>query len=268
MNGRRPPVPAIRVRRLCWIGFTTFVIRSYEDIVRYFFMTIAPSAVTTALYFVVFGTLIGQRVGSIGGFAYKEYIAPGLIVMPVIANSYSQASLSFVIAKIHKLIDEHLVSPLPSWMIVVSYVTGGSIRGILVGVSVGVVVLLFAHVPVQHFLPMMGALLLTSFVASLAGFINGVFAQTFDQASWVPSFVLTPLTYLGGVFYSLSQLPTWAQRLSHANPVFYVVNLFRYSMLGVSDVHIGIAVSIMLFGAVTLFAAAATLMKHGTGIRE
>jgi ABC-2 type transport system permease protein len=268
MNEQRSPVPPIRLSRLCWIGFTTFIIRSYEDIARYFFLTIAPSAVTTALYFVVFGMLIGQRVGSIGGIAYKEYIAPGLIVMPIIANSYSHASLSFCIAKIHKLLDEHLISPLPSWMIVVSYVAGGSIRGILVGVSVGVIVLLFAHTSVQHFLTMIGALLLTSLVSSLAGFINGVFAKTFDQANWIPSFVVTPLTYLGGVFYSVSLLPTWAQNLSRANPIFYMVNLVRYSMLGVSDVHVGLAVTIILLAAVAMFAVATTLMARGTGIRE
>jgi ABC-2 type transport system permease protein len=129
-------------------------------------------------------------------------------------------------------------------------------------------VALFAHVSVQHFLPMLGALLLTSLVASLAGFINGVFAKTFDEANWVPAFVLTPLTYLGGVFYSLSLLPTWAQTLSRANPILYMVNLFRYSMLGVSDVDIGISVAIMLFGAVSMFTVAATLMGRGTGIRE
>jgi ABC-2 type transport system permease protein len=189
-------------------------------------------------------------------------------MMPIIGNSYSHAALSFFTAKFHGLLDEHLVSPLPSWMIVVSYVAGGSIRGILVGVVVGVVVLLFMHTYVQHFVLMIGALLLTSLVSSLTGFINAVFAKTFDQVNWIPSFVLTPLTYCGGVFYSLSLLPAWAQKLSLANPIFYMVNLFRYSMLGVSDVHVGIAVSIMLFAALAMFAVAATLMKRGTGIRE
>jgi ABC-2 type transport system permease protein len=153
-------------------------------------------------------------------------------------------------------------------MIVVSYVAGGSLRGILVGVSVGVVVLFFVHTSVVHVLPMVGALLLTSLVSSLAGLINGVFAKTFDQANWISSFVLTPLTYLGGVFYSLSLLPTWAQEMSLANPIFYLVNLFRYCMLGVSDVHVGVAVSIIVFAAMAMFVVAATLMKRGIGIRE
>jgi ABC-2 type transport system permease protein len=153
-------------------------------------------------------------------------------------------------------------------MIVVSYVAGGSLRGILVGVSVGVVVLLFAHSSVEHFLPMIGALLLTSLIAALAGLINGVFAKTFDQATWISSLVLTPLTYLGGVFYSVSLLPGWAQELSRANPIFYLVNLFRFCMLGVSDVHVGIAVSIILGAAVVMFVVATTLMKRGIGIKD
>lgn len=265
---RKPTDTAIRVRRLWWIGFTTFVIRSYEDIVRYVYLTVAPPAVTTTLYFIVFGILIGPRIGSIGGFTYKEFIAPGLIAMPIIANAYSHASLSFFTAKIHRLIDEHLVSPQPAWMIVVSYVAGGALRGVLVGVSVGIVVLLFAQMSVEHFLPMIGALLLTSLVSSLAGLINGVFAKTFDQATWLSSFVLTPLTYLGGVFYSISLLPAWAQEVSRANPIFYLVNLFRYCMLGVSDVHVGVAVSVILFAVAAMFAVAVALMKRGIGIKE
>jgi len=231
-------------------------------------MTIAPSVVSTALYLIVFGMLVGQRVGSVGGFTYKQYIAPGLIVMPIIAASYSHAALSFFIAKLHKILDEHLISPLPSWMIVVSYVAGAAIRGILVGVSVAIVVLPFAHTYVQHPALMAATMLLTSLLFSLAGFINGVFVRTFDQANWVPLFVLTPLTYFGGVFYSLAILPTWAQDLSLANPIFYVVNLARYCLLGVSEVHVGIAVSIMLLVAVTMLAVAAMLVRHGVGIRE
>lgn len=265
---QRSTVPAIRLGRLCWLGFTTFIVRAYQDIVRYFFMTVAPSAVMTVLYFIVFGVLIGDRIGSVGGFDYKQYIAPGLIMMPIIESSYSHAALSFFTAKFHKLLDEHLISPLPSWMIVISYVAGGAIRGILVGVVVGTIVLLFTQLRVQHFFLMLGALLLTALVSSLAGFTNAVFAKTFDQANWISSFVLTPLTFCGGVFYSLTLLPGWAQGLSLANPIFYMVNLFRHSMLGVSDIHVGIAVSIMLFAAVALFTVAAVLMERGIGIRD
>jgi ABC-2 type transport system permease protein len=251
-----------------WIAFTTFVVRAYDDVVRYFFLTVAPSAVMTALYFVIFGELIGRRVGSVDGFEYRQYIAPGLIMMPIITTAYSHAALSFFIARMKKFLDEQLIAPLPGWIIVVSYVAGGVIRGVLVGVIVGAVALLFMRSPVQHFSLMIGALLLTALIASLAGFINGVFVTTFEQANWVPAFVLTPLTYLGGVFYSLASLPAWAQRLSLANPIFYLVNVFRYGMLGVSDVPVGVAVSIMLLAVVGLFGIAAILMERGTRIRE
>jgi ABC-2 type transport system permease protein len=267
MRDQTPTRPTRR-RQCLWIGFTTFVIRSYKDIVRYFILTIAPSAVMTALYFIIFGELIGRRMGAVGGVDYLHYVAPGLIMMPIITNSYSHAALSFVAAKIHRTLDEHLTSPLPSWMIVVSYVTGGMMRGILVGVTVGMVALLFTHTHIQHFFFMMGALFLTSLVCSLAGFINAVFAKDFDHATWVSSFVLTPLTYCGGVFYSLDLLPKWAQQLSLANPTVYMINLFRYGMLGVSDVSVGAAVLIMLIAAFGLFRTAAMLMKRGIGIKD
>jgi ABC-2 type transport system permease protein len=268
MNAVRSAVPSVRLFRLWWIGFTTFVFRAYRDIVRYSILTIAPSAITTALYFIVFGELVGRRIGSMGSVEYKQYIAPGLIMMPVIANSYSQAALSFFTAKFHRLIDEHLVSPLPAWLIVLSYAAGGLIRGILVGVAVGAVALLFTHTQVQHPLLMIGALLLATLVSSLAGFVTAVFAKSFDQINAVLSFVLTPLVYCSGVFYSIAVLPAWAQALSRANPIFYMVELFRFSMLGVSDVHAGIAVSFMLFASLALFVVAAKLIERGIGIRE
>jgi ABC-2 type transport system permease protein len=268
IDARRVAAPGIPLGRVRRVGFTTFIFRAYEDIVRYFFLTIAPPAVTTTLYLAVFGGLIGRRIGSVGGLHYMQYIAPGLIILPVIMGSYSQAGLSFVVAKIHRIIDEYLVSPQPGWMIVVSYVTGGSIRGILVGAAVAVVVLLITGVHVEHVFMTAGVLLLTSVVAALAGFINGVFASTLDQVSWVPSLLLAPLTYLGGVFYSLSLLPAWAQRLSRADPILYMVDSFRYGMLGVSEVRVGVSVLAMLLAAVALFGVAVTLMQRGVGIRD
>jgi ABC-2 type transport system permease protein len=264
----RSAVPSVRLVRLWWIGFTTFIVRAYRDVVRYSILTIAPPAVMAALYFIVFGELVGRRIGTMGGFEYEQYIAPGLIMMPVIANSYSQAALAFFTAKFHRLLDEHLVSPLPAWLIVVSYAASGLMRGILVGVAVGSVALLFTHTQVQHAILMIGALLLASLVASLAGFINAVFAKSFDQINGVLSFVLTPLAYCSGVFYSIAALPAWARALSLANPIFYMVELFRYGMLGVAEVHAGIAVSIMLFVSLALFVFAVKLMERGTGIRE
>ena len=264
----RYAAPTVRLGRLCWIGFLTFLIRSYEDIVTHFMMTIAPPAVTTALYFVVFGTLIGQHVGNVNGLSYAQYIAPGLILLPIITGSYGQAGLAFVVAKLHRQIDEQLVSPQPSWMIVVNFVSGGALRGIIVGVVGGILTLLFTHAPVQHVSMTIAVLLMISILSALAGFMNGLFAKGLDEVTWVSSFVLTPLTYLGGVFYSVAMLPAWAQRLSLADPIFYMVNLCRYSMFGTSDGHLGIPVLVMLFAAFAMFAVAASLMERGFGVRE
>jgi ABC-2 type transport system permease protein len=266
-DSRHPAGPINHPIRLCWIGFVTFILRSTQDIFRYFILTIAPPAIMTALYCAIFGSIVGSRVGDVGGFAYVHYIAPGLILMPVITDAYRQAAFSLLTAKFHKTIDEHLISPLPSWMIVVSYVAGGVIRGALVGVFVGAIALLLTHIHISHVVWVVGALLLASLVASLAGFISGVFAQTFDQLNWVPILVLTPLTYTSGVFYSLSLLPGWAQQLSLLNPVFYLVSLFRYAVLGVSDVEVGLSVSVIVLAAGGMFVIAAALMKRGVGIK-
>jgi ABC-2 type transport system permease protein len=261
-------VLSVGVARLHWVGFTTFIVRAYKDIVTNFVLTIAPPAVTTALYLVVFGSFIGQRIGNIDGISYQQYMVPGLVLLPIITASYSQAGLSFVVAKLYRIIDEHLVSPQPSWIIVVSYVAGGVMRGMIVGAGAPFVTLLITRVAVEHVWMAIGTLMLVSLVSSVAGFINGVLANTLDQVNWVPSFVLTPLTYLGGVFYSITLLPTWAQKLSFADPIFYMVNLLRYSMFGVSDVHSGVAVLAMLVSALSMLAVAGSLIDRGIGIRE
>jgi ABC-2 type transport system permease protein len=254
--------------RLYWVGFTTFIVRAYKDIVTNFLLTIAPPAVTTALYVVIFGSLMGEWAGSIDGIGYQQYIVPGLVLLPIITASYSQAGLSFVVAKLYKIIDEHLVSPQPSWIIVVSYVAGGVLRGMIVGAAAAFVTLIFTRVTVEHVWMAIGTLMLVSLVSSVAGFINGVLANTLDQVNWVPSFVLTPLIYLGGVFYSVTLLPTWAQKLSFADPIFYMVNLLRYSVFGVSDVHSGISVLVMLIVVFSMFGVGAFLIERGFGIRE
>ena len=254
--------------RLWWVGFTTFILRSYKDIVRYSILTIAPPAVMTALYFLVFGELIGPRIGTVSGVDYERFIAPGLVILPVIVNAYSQTALSFFTAKFHKTLDEHLLSPQPGWIIVISYVSGGLVRAILAGIAVGVIARLFTHAHLDHPALMIGALILVSLVASLAGFINAVFATSFEQINWFLSFALAPLVYCGGVFYSLSLLPAWAQRLSLSNPIFYMVDLFRYAMLGVDDTHAGMALSIMLFAVPAMFVFSVALVKRGIGIKE
>jgi ABC-2 type transport system permease protein len=260
--------PTINVGVIRWIGFKTIVIREFGRIIRIWGQTIVPSAVTATLYFVIFGSLIGKRVGSMGGFDYMQYIAPGLIMMAVIQNSYANVVSSFFGAKFGKHIEEMLVSPLPSWVIVSGYVAGGVVRGLLVGTGVSIVSLLFAHLHVQHPLVVIAAVLLTSITFSLGGFLNALFAKNFDQVNWIPTFVLTPLTYFGGVFYSVSLLPSWAQTLSFVNPVLHMVNAFRYGFLGQSDVNVWVAFTLMIAAAIALFATAVTLMERGSGIRE
>ncbi len=251
-----------------WIGFKTIVIREYGRIIRIWGQTIVPSVVTAVLYFAIFGSLIGRRVGVMGGFDYKQYIAPGLIMMSVITNSYGNVVASFFGAKFGKHVEELQVSPLPSWVIVAGYATGGLLRGLLVGLAVTGVSLIFTHLHVQHVAVVFTALLLTSLTFALGGFLNALFAKNFDQVNWIPSFVLTPLTYFGGVFYSIGLLPDWARTLSYANPILYMVNAFRFGFLGVSDVHIGLAFALMAAAAAALFATDVILMNRGTGIRD
>jgi ABC-2 type transport system permease protein len=227
-----------------------------------------PSAVTAALDFVIFGTLIGRRIGQMDGVDYMQYIAPGLIMMAVITNAYANVSSSFFGAKFQRFLEEISVSPLPDWLVVLGYVGGGVLRGLLVGLVVTIISLVFTHLPVHHVLVIVAAVVLTAVVFSLAGFINGVFAKNFDQVNWIPTFILTPLTYFGGVFYSINLLPPWAQSLSHANPVLHMVNAFRYGFLGRSDVDVVLAFAIMLGAAAALFGIALTLMRRGTGLRD
>src|SRR5690348_11678784 len=251
-----------------WIGFKTIVIREYGRIIRIWGQTIVPSSVTATLYFVIFGSLIGRRVGEMGGFDYMQYIAPGLIMQAVITNSYANVVSSFFGAKFGKHVEELLVSPLPNWVIVSGYVAGGVVRGLLVGTGVTIVSLLFTHLHVQHAVVIVAAVLLTSITFSLGGFLNALYAKNFDQVNWIPTFILTPLTYFGGVFYSISLLPAWAQKVSFVNPILHMVNAFRFGFLGVSDIDIRVAFTLMVTAAVALFSLAVMLMNRGSGIRE
>ena len=249
-------------------GFRTIVIREYGRIMRIWGQTLVPSAVTSTLYFVIFGSLIGRRVGDMGGYDYRAYLAPGLIMMSVITNSYGNVVSSFFGAKFGKHVEELLVSPLPNWIIVSGYVIGGLVRGLMVGLVVTVVSLIFARLHVHHLGLIVLAVVLTSLIFSLGGFINAVFAKNFDQVNFIPAFILTPLTYFGGVFYSVKMLPPWAQALSHVNPILHMVNAFRYGFLGTSDVSVPGAFAIMIVLAGALFLTAMTLMNRGTGIRD
>jgi ABC-2 type transport system permease protein len=251
-----------------WVGFRTIVIREFSRIVRIWGQTLVPPAITATLYFLIFGSLIGRRIGEMGGFTYMQYIAPGLIMMSVITSSYGNVVSSFFGAKFGRHIEELLVAPLPNWLIVLGYVAGGVLRGLLVGLVVTLISLFFTQLHVEHLWAVIGAVLLTSLVFSLGGFINAVFAKNFDQISFIPTFILTPLTYLGGVFYSITMLPDWAQHLSRANPIVYMVNAFRYGFLGVSDVPVGFSFAIMGAAVAALFALSVWLMEKGIGTRE
>jgi ABC-2 type transport system permease protein len=250
------------------VGFNTIVIREFNRIMRIWGQTIVPPAITATLYFVIFGSLIGRRIGEMGGYSYIQYIAPGLIMMSVVTNSYGNVVSSFFGAKFGKHIEELLVAPLPNWLIVIGYMVGGIARGLLVGAVVTIITLIFTDLHIYSFGIVLSAVLLSSIVFSLAGMINAVFAKNFDQISFIPTFVLTPLTYLGGVFYTITLLPEWAQHISHANPILYMVNAFRYGFLGVSDVNVGLAYAIMLGAAIVLFSACVWLMYRGVGTRE
>ena len=251
-----------------WIGFKTIIIREFSRIIRIWGQTMVPPAVTATLYFIIFGSLIGRRVGQVGGYDYLQFIAPGLIMMTVIQNSYGNVVSSFFGAKFGKHIEELLVSPLPNWLIVLGYVMGGMLRGVLVGSVVTIVALFFTRLAIAHVFAIVSAVVLTSFVFAVGGFINALFAKNFDQISWFPTFVLTPLTYLGGVFYSVTMLPAWAHVASHANPILYMVSAFRYGFLGVSDVDLRVAYGIMVFAAAAMFILAVALLNRGTGIRD
>ena len=253
---------------LNWIGLKTLVRKEVVRIMRIWLQTIVPPAITMTLYFIIFGNLIGRRIGSMGGFDYMQYIAPGLIMMSVITNSYGNVVSSFFGAKFARHIEEMLVSPMSNATVIMGHVAGGVFRGLLVGVLVTIVALFFTKLEVQHPLITLSIVILSSTVFALAGFINAVFARKFDDISIVPTFILTPLTYLGGVFYSISLLPEFWQKVSLANPIIYMVNAFRYGILGISDINITYAYLIVGLFVVGLFSVSLVLLNRGVGIRE
>jgi len=250
------------------IGLQTIVRKEYSRVMRIWVQTIIPPAITMTLYFVIFGNIIGKRVGQMEGFDYMQYIAPGLIMMSVITNSYGNVVSSFFSAKFQRHLEEMLVAPLPNFYIVLGYVAGGVIRGLLVGTVVTIVAMFFTRLEINSIPVTISIVVLTSFVFSLAGMINAMLARKFDDIAIIPSFVLAPLTYLGGVFYSISLLPDLAQRASMMNPILYMVNAFRFGMLGISDINIGLAYAIILVFSIGLFSICLILMNRGVGIRD
>ena len=234
---------------------------------RIWIQTVLPPVITTALYFVIFGNLIGPRIGEMDGFGYMEFIIPGLIMMAVITNSYANVVSSFYGSKFQRHIEEMLISPVPNYIILIGYISGGVARGLTVGVAVTIVSLLFHPLNIHSLWVMFSMIILTAILFSLAGLINGVYAKSFDDISIIPTFVLTPLTYLGGIFYSISMLPEFWQQLSLANPILYMVNAFRYGFLGVSDISLLTSYAISIGFIIALYMYSLYLLRKGHGIR-
>jgi ABC-2 type transport system permease protein len=251
------------------VALQTLVRREIVRIMRIWTQTLIPPAITMTLYFVVFGKLIGSRIGTIeGGFSYIQYIVPGLVMMSIITNSYGNISSSFFGAKFSRSVEEMLVSPMPNWVILLGYVTGAVARGLVVGVLVLLIALFFTSLHVVHPIITFLSVLLGATIFSLAGFVNAVFAKKFDDIALVPTFVLTPLTYLGGVFYSINMLGEPWQAISRVNPILYMVNAFRFGVLGITDVNIWVAFGVMLVFVAGLSIVALTLLKRGIGLRS
>jgi ABC-2 type transport system permease protein len=250
------------------VALQTIVTKEVRRFTRIWVQTLLPPAITMSLYFIIFGNLVGSRIGEMGGFTYMQYIVPGLIMMSVITNSYANVVSSFYSAKFQRSIEELLVSPVPDHIILTGFVLGGVARGIAVGFIVTLLSLFFTHISVQHVLVVMYTVVMTAVLFSLGGFINAVYARSFDDINIVPTFILTPLTYLGGVFYSLDLLSPFWQGISLVNPIVYMVNAFRYGMLGASDVNVWFSLGMITLLAALLYAFALRLLRSGKGLRE
>ncbi|MFC3814206.1 ABC transporter permease [Lysobacter sp. GCM10012299] len=250
------------------VALGTIVRREINRILRIWGQTLVPPAITMTLYFLIFGGLIGSRVGEMDGIKYMDFIVPGLVMMSVIQNSYGNISSSFFGAKFGRHVEELLVSPMPNWVILGGYVAGAVLRGLMVGAIVLVIAMFFTKVRIPHPLVTLTTVILGATIFSLAGFVNAVYAKKFDDIAIVPTFILTPLTYLGGVFYSVKLLPPWAEAMTHANPIFYMVNAFRYGLLGVSDVPVWVAYTLMMAFVVALASLGLWLLKRGVGLRS
>ncbi len=251
-----------------YIAFKAIVIKEVLRFLRIWVQTIVPPIITMSLYFVIFGNLIGSQIGAMDGYRYMDYIVPGLIMMSVITNSYANVVSSFYGCKFHRHIEEMLVSPLPYYLIILGFMFGGIARGMAVGLAVTLVSMFFTDLPLHNLAIIVTTVIFTSALFSLAGLINAVYAKSFDDISIVPTFILTPLTYLGGVFYSIHMLPELWQQVSRLNPILYMVNTFRYGFLGISDINVGLAYAIIFAFIAALYAYALYLLKTGYGVRK
>jgi ABC-2 type transport system permease protein len=253
---------------MSWTGLKTLIFRECRVIVRYWSITLAPPVITTILYFAIFGEIFGKRIGSFAGIDFTRYMTPGLILLWVIPYSFGHTASGLMGARLFKFIEELLVSPLPGWIVMTGYVIGGVTRGFLVGAAVTLTALCFSPLEIHSVSVSIAALLLAAWVSALGGFIAAVLAKTFEHVSTIQTLIVVPLTYIGGVFSPVSMLPNWAQDLSLANPMFYLVNAFRYGVLGVSDVPAGTAFAVVSACGALLYLTSAILMARGTGLRD
>ena len=253
---------------LLWVAFSTIVVKEVRRFTRIWVQTLIPPAITMTLYFIIFGNLVGSRIGEMDGFDYMQFIVPGLIMMSVITNSYGNVVSSFFGTKFQRNIEELLVAPVPNWVILAGYVIGGVARGLAVGFIVTLLSLFFTDLTLAHPFVSLSILFLSAVVFSLGGFINAIYANSFDDIAVVPTFILTPLTYLGGVFYSISLLPEFWQGVSQLNPILYMVNTFRYGILGVSDINVAFAFGMIMLFIAVLGGFSLHLLNTGKGIRS
>ena len=251
-----------------WVAYLTITRKEIMRFARIWVQTIIPPVVMVALYFIIFGNLIGQRIGEMDGMLYVDFIMPGLVMMSIITNSYTNVVSSFYGAKYSRHIEEMQIAPVPDIVILLGFMTGGVARGISVGIAVTLVSLLFTEFSIHNPLIVLLVALLTSCLFALAGLLNAIFANSFDDITIIPTFVLTPLTYLGGIFYSIKLLPEFWQQVSLGNPILYMVNSFRYGFRGTSDIDLLTAIIVILFFIALLFSVSLTLLARGTGIRQ
>lgn len=251
-----------------YTAFKTIVTKEVLRFMRIWLQTVVPPVITTGLYFVIFGQLIGSQLRDISGFSYIDYIVPGIILMAIINNAYANVVASFYMSKFSHFIEEMLVSPMPNYLILLGYVIGGVARGLTVGFVVALISMLFADIHIYSYFILFSVVILTAILFSLGGFINAIYANSFDDISIIPTFVLIPLTYLGGIFYSIDMLPAFWQSVSLVNPILYMINAMRYGMLGVSDIDLSTAFTIIILFVVSLFSFCLYLLKTGKGIRS
>jgi len=250
------------------IAFQTILTKEIARFMRIWSQTILPPVITMTLYFIIFGKLIGSQIGHVQGYSYMQYIVPGLTMMAIVTNSYSNTTSSFFLAKFTKSVEDMLVSPMPNYIIMLGFMLGGTLRGLMVGISVILVSLFFTHLHIAHLGMVIVMALLSSMVFSLGGIINGIFAKNFDDIAFIPTFVITPLTYLGGVFYSIDQLHGFWRTLSIFNPIMEIVDTFKFGILGVSEVNIYFGFSLVFILFIVLIIWCLRLMDKGIGLRS